>query len=40
MNGNVWEWTASDFVPFPGFTADPYEDYSAPWFHTRKVLRG
>jgi gamma-glutamyl hercynylcysteine S-oxide synthase len=40
MIGNVWEWTASDFVPFVGFAADPYEDYSRPWFETRKVLRG
>jgi gamma-glutamyl hercynylcysteine S-oxide synthase len=40
MIGNVWEWTASDFVAFPGFAADPYEDYSQPWFNTRKVLRG
>jgi iron(II)-dependent oxidoreductase len=40
MVGNVWEWTASDFVPYPGFSADPYEDYSQPWFNTRKVLRG
>jgi ergothioneine biosynthesis protein EgtB len=40
MVGNVWEWTASDFVPFAGFVADPYEDYSQPWFNTRKVLRG
>jgi iron(II)-dependent oxidoreductase len=40
MIGNVWEWTASGFVPFPGFAADPYEDYSQPWFGTRKVLRG
>ena len=40
MIGNVWEWTASDFVPFAGFSADPYEDYSRPWFGTRKVLRG
>ena len=40
MIGNVWEWTASDFVPFAGFAADPYEDYSRPWFNTRKVLRG
>lgn len=38
--GNVWEWTASDFLPFAGFSADPYEDYSQPWFGTRKVLRG
>ena len=40
MIGNVWEWTASDFVPFAGFSTDPYEDYSQPWFNTRKVLRG
>jgi iron(II)-dependent oxidoreductase len=40
MTGNVWEWTACDFTPFPGFSADPYEDYSQPWFGTRKVLRG
>ena len=40
MIGNVWEWTASDFQPFAGFSADPYVDYSQPWFGTRKVLRG
>ena len=40
MIGNVWEWTSSDFLPFPGFSVDPYEEYSAPWFGTRKVLRG
>ncbi len=40
MVGNVWEWTASDFLPFAGFEADPYRDYSQPWFGTRKVLRG
>ena len=40
MIGNVWEWTSSDFLPYPGFSADPYEDYSEPWFGTRKVLRG
>ncbi len=40
MLGNVWEWTASNFDPYPGFSADPYEDYSAPWFGSRKVLRG
>ena len=40
MIGNVWEWTASDFLPFEGFEADPYKDYSQPWFGTRKVLRG
>jgi gamma-glutamyl hercynylcysteine S-oxide synthase len=40
MLGNVWEWTASDFGPFPGFEPGPYRDYSAPWFGSRKVLRG
>lgn len=38
--GNVWEWTASDFLPYPGFEADPYREYSEPWFGTHKVLRG
>ncbi len=38
--GEVWEWTASTFAPFPGFAPDPYADYSEPWFHTHKVLRG
>jgi iron(II)-dependent oxidoreductase len=40
MTGNVWEWTQSDFLPYPGFSADPYRDYSQPWFGTHKVLRG
>jgi gamma-glutamyl hercynylcysteine S-oxide synthase len=40
MIGNVWEWTASDFLPYPGFTPDPYREYSEPWFATHKVLRG
>jgi iron(II)-dependent oxidoreductase len=38
--GDVWEWTATAFAPFPGFSADPYADYSQPWFHTHKVLKG
>jgi iron(II)-dependent oxidoreductase len=40
MIGNVWEWTQSDFLPYPGFVCDPYKEYSAPWFGTHKVLRG
>jgi iron(II)-dependent oxidoreductase len=40
MLGNVWEWTASDFLPYPGFATDPYRDYSLPWFDSCKVLRG
>jgi iron(II)-dependent oxidoreductase len=40
MIGNVWEWTESDFLPYPGFVPDPYREYSQPWFRTHKVLRG
>lgn len=38
--GQAWEWTASPFLPYPGFSPDPYEDYSQPWFGTHRVLRG
>lgn len=38
--GAVWEWTATPFRPYPGFAADPYEAYSAPWFGDHRVLRG
>lgn len=40
MIGNVWEWTESAFLPFPGFAPDAYREYSEPSFGTRKVLRG
>jgi gamma-glutamyl hercynylcysteine S-oxide synthase len=38
--GDVWEWTSSPFRGYSGFVADPYRDYSEPWFGTHKVLRG
>jgi gamma-glutamyl hercynylcysteine S-oxide synthase len=38
--GQVWEWTASRFEAYAGFTPHPYSDYSQPWFGSRRVLRG
>ncbi|HEX6523241.1 MAG TPA: selenoneine synthase SenA [Streptosporangiaceae bacterium] len=40
MIGNLWEWTATTFQPYPNFEQDAYRDNSWPWFGSRKVLRG
>jgi len=40
MFGNVWEWTASSFEPYSGFSPDWYSEYSRPLFSNTKVLRG
>ena len=40
MIGNVWEWTATTFGPYPNFERDAYAEMSEPWFGSRKVLRG
>jgi iron(II)-dependent oxidoreductase len=39
--GDVWEWTASDFLAHPGFASFPYREYSEVFFGPDyKVLRG
>lgn len=39
MIGDVWEWTTSDYVPYPGFISE-FDEYNDKWFVNQKVLRG
>jgi ergothioneine biosynthesis protein EgtB len=39
MVGDVWEWTTSDYVPYPGFKSE-FDEYNDKWFVNQKVLRG
>jgi ergothioneine biosynthesis protein EgtB len=37
--GDVWQWTTSDYVPYPGFKSE-FDEYNDKWFVNQKVLRG
>ncbi len=37
--GDVWEWTISDYAPYPGFKSE-FDEYNDKWFVGQKVLRG
>jgi ergothioneine biosynthesis protein EgtB len=39
MIGDVWEWTTSDYTPYPAFKSE-FDEYNDKWFVGQKVLRG
>lgn len=39
MIGDVWEWTTSDYIAYPGFKSE-FDEYNDKWFVNQKVLRG
>ncbi|MDX6384819.1 MAG: hypothetical protein QOK48_2392 [Blastocatellia bacterium] len=39
MIGDAWEWTTSDYSPYPGFKSE-FDEYNDKWFVGQKVLRG
>lgn len=39
MIGDAWEWTSSDYAPYPGFQTE-FDEYNDKWFVGQKVLRG
>ena len=39
MIGDVWEWTSSEFIGYPGFKTG-FSEYNDKWFTNQKVLRG
>ncbi|MGN6559237.1 MAG: ergothioneine biosynthesis protein EgtB [Candidatus Nitrosocosmicus sp.] len=39
MIGDVWEWTSSEYVLYPGFKSR-FEEYTDKWAVNQKVLRG
>lgn len=39
MIGDVWEWTSSEYVLYPGFKSR-FEEYTDKWAINQKVLRG